>query len=70
MAGYAYHNLASSLRTVYKFGTARRYLKKAKSIAQKYNDPLLRQQIEILEEEIRTKNRDIPDYINGETGDD
>lgn len=69
-AGYAYHNLANDLKTAYRFREARKYLEKAKSIAVKHNDPLLKQQVEMLVKAIRAKNRDIPDYLNGETRED
>lgn len=69
-AGYAYHNLANDLKTAYRFRKARKYLEKAKSIAVKYNDPLLKQQVEMLGKAIKAKNRDIPDYLNGETRED
>ena len=66
-AGYAYHNLANDLKTAYRFREARRYLEKAKSVAVKHNDPLLKKQVEMLEKAIKAKNRDIPDYLSGET---
>ena len=66
-AGYAYHNLANDLKTAYRFREARKYLEKAKSIAVKHNDPLLKKQVEMLEKAIKAKNRDIPDYLSGET---
>jgi len=65
-AGYAYHNLANNLKSTYEFKKAKKYLKKAKIIANKYGDKLLNQRINDLEKEIKNKNRDIPDYINGE----
>lgn len=69
-AGYAYHNLANDLKTAYRFREARKYLEKAKSIAVKHNDPLLKQQVEMLGKAIRAKNRNIPDYLSGETRED
>lgn len=48
-AGYAYHNLANDLKTAYRFGAARKYLGKARGIAQRHNDSLLMRQLEMLE---------------------
>jgi len=70
LAGYAYHNLANDLKSAYRFRKAKKYLLKAKVIAEKYNDNLLKKQVESLEKAINARNRDIPDYINGETRDD
>lgn len=67
MAGYAYHNLANNFSTAYRFRKAKKYLKKAKNIAIKHNDSLLKRQIEILEKVIKAKNKNVPDYLNGET---
>ena len=69
MAGYAYHNLANDLKSAYKFKKAKKYLSKAKAIAEKHNDQLLNKQVELLEKAIKARNKDIPDYINGETRD-
>lgn len=66
-SGYAYHNLANHLRIAFRFGAARKYLEMASNSAKKYNDPLLKHQIEMLKKEIDTKNRNIPDYIHGES---
>lgn len=68
-AGAAYQNLANHLRTAYRFSEAKKYVAKGKAIATKHNDALLMRQLEMMERSIATKNRDIPDYINGETRD-
>jgi len=66
-AGYAYHNLANNLKSAYRFKKAKKYLKKAESVAKEYNDTLLMRQVKIMKKAIKAKNRDIPDYIGGET---
>ncbi len=66
-AGYVYHNLANALKNAYKFRVAKRYLAKAKSAAQKYEDGLLSQRVEEMERAIKARNKDIPNYLEGET---
>ncbi|MFA5994681.1 MAG: hypothetical protein WC823_07025 [Parcubacteria group bacterium] len=63
---YAFYNLANQLRLAREFRKAKKYLEKARSIAQIKNDIPLLESIVILEETIRAKNKDVPDYINGE----
>ncbi|MBU1445733.1 hypothetical protein KKD70_00520 [Patescibacteria group bacterium] len=65
-AGYAYHNLAIHLKSSYAFRAAKKYFRKAKKIAEKYDDPLLKSKVNELEISINAKNQDIPDYVNGE----
>lgn len=67
LAGYAYHNLANDLKSAYRFGLAKRYLSKARIIAEKQNDLMLKKSVELMEKAIEARNRDVPDYINGET---
>lgn len=67
MAGYVYCNLANSLNSAYKFSEAKKYLLKALELANHFNDALLKKHIESLEKTINSKNRDIPDYVNGES---
>jgi hypothetical protein len=67
LAGYAYHNLAIHLKSAYRFGAARRCLAKARAIALKHNDAALLLKLNALEGYIKAKNRDIPDYLSGET---
>ncbi|MCE9643072.1 MAG: hypothetical protein K8Q97_01960 [Candidatus Andersenbacteria bacterium] len=69
-AGYTYYNLANHLKTAYRFRAATAFLKKAKSIADKHNELPLQNNIEVLKGAITVKNKDIPDYINGEVGRD
>ncbi len=69
MSGYVYHNLANNLITTYNFKFAKRYLNKAKDIANKYSDVALQKRTTILEQKIKEKNRNIPDYANGEVRD-
>ena len=66
-SGYAYHNLANHLKLAYKFWAAKKYLAKAKKVAQKFNDQLLIQQVKAMELAIKAKNKDTPDYLAGET---
>ena len=67
LAGYVYYNLAIHLKSAYRFGAARRSLRKARNIALKHNDAALLPQLKALEKYIKAKNRDIPDYLSGET---
>jgi len=65
--GYAYFDLAVHLMTAYKFRKAMSYINQAKAIAGKYNDTLLLVKAQALEKSIRTKNKDMPNYLEGET---
>jgi len=65
-SGYAYYNLANDLRMMYRFGEATKYLVKASAVAERSGDRKLMSLIEILRKSISSKNRDVPDYINGE----
>ena len=67
LAGHAYYNLAVHLKSAYRFGAAKRRLAKARIFALKHNDAALIEQLEALEKYIKQKNRDIPDYLSGET---
>lgn len=66
-AGAAYYNLANDFKTAYKFYSSRKYLAKAKVIATKHNDLVVLQQVEEMYKSIRNRNRDISDYLNGES---
>ena len=67
LSGYAYYGLANHLKSAYKFRDASNYLEKAEVVANKYNDLLLAKQVAMLRSSIVQKNKDIPDYVNGET---
>lgn len=67
LAGHAYHNLAIYLKSTYRFRAAKGYLAKARIIALKHNDAALMRLLDALEGSIKAKNRDIPDYLSGET---
>lgn len=67
LAGYAYHNFAIHLKSAYRFRAAKRCLAKARIIALKHNDAALMRKLEALERYITAKNRNIPDYLSGET---
>lgn len=64
--GYAYHNFANSLKSAYLFKKATFYCDKAQQIAEKYNDQLLKRKADDLKKGITARNKDIPDYTNGE----
>lgn len=66
-AGYAYYNLANQMRTSYRFRKAKQYLARAESIAKVNDDLLLHQKIIDMVKTIKAKNKDIPNYLAGET---
>jgi len=66
---YAFYNLANNLNTASKFKEARKYLEQAKLVAQKHNERFLLRQIEEMEQIIRDKHKNIPNYLEGETRD-
>jgi len=66
-AGYAFRDLSISLKMAYKFRQAKSCLRKAKVLARKHNDAFLSAQISQLERSIKARNRDVPNYLNGET---
>lgn len=65
--GFAYYNLAVNLKTAYKFRQANNYLYRAKIIAEKHGNALLNSKIKELEKSIKARNKDIPNYLEGET---
>jgi hypothetical protein len=67
--GYAYYNLANHLRTAFRFNKAKKYLRLAKCVADRYRDENLLSSIKVLERSIRARNRDIPNYLAGERRD-
>jgi hypothetical protein len=67
MSGYVYFNLANSLTSAYRFIEAKKYINKASVSANKFDDNLLKKSIESLLKTIKSRNRDIPDYVHGET---
>ncbi len=66
---YAYYNLAVQIRSAYRFREVERYIRKAEVIAKKHNDLNLIKSIEGLKEDIKSRNKNIPDYLEGETRD-
>lgn len=66
-AASAYHNLANCLRSAYRFRAARKYASKARVIAERHDDTMCLAKLDELEVSIRAKNRDVPDYLSGET---
>jgi hypothetical protein len=65
-ASSAYFNLANELKTAYRFGEAKRFLVKSRAIALKHNDQLMITKIDEMVKIVAAKNKDIPDYLNGE----
>lgn len=63
---YALFNLANQLRCARKFRKATKLLNVVVAIAQKTKNPVLLHSVEELRASIKTRNEDIPDYINGE----
>jgi hypothetical protein len=63
---HAFYNLANHLRIAYQFRRAMKYLKKARIVAQNHNEHLLLKQIDELARIVRAKNKDVPDYLEGE----
>lgn len=66
-ASFAYYNLAVHLKSAYRFRQARGYLMKAKVLAEKQGNALLLAKISELQKSIRSRNRDTPNYLGGET---
>lgn len=66
-ARFAYYNLAVHLKSTYRFRMAKKCLRKAKAIAERNRDSQLLARIKALEASIMAKNRDVPNYIEGET---
>ena len=64
---HAFYNLANHLRISFKFRQAINYLKKARVVAQKHNQELLVKQIDELARIVKTRNKDVPNYLEGET---
>ncbi len=63
---YALYNLANQLRTANKFKEASKYLTQAKIIARKSSDVNLLKMADEMEKRIKTRNKDIPNYVGGE----
>jgi hypothetical protein len=66
LESYAYYNLANNLRSMYRLGSASKYLKQARALAEKRDNEQLLKSIHHLEKSIRLKNRDTPNYAAGE----
>lgn len=65
-AGYAYFDLAVNLKSSYHFRKANKFLRRARTIAKKYNNELMLAKIKDLAKSIKARNRDVPDYDRGE----
>lgn len=66
VAGFAYYDLAVHLKIAYKFHQANKYLRRAKVIAERSNNALLNSKIKELEKSIKARNKDVPNYFEGE----
>lgn len=64
---YALYNLANNLNIAFEFKKARKYLAQARAVAQKHNELFLLKQIEEMEQIVRDKHRNTPNYLEGET---
>jgi hypothetical protein len=65
-AAYTFYNLANDLRSAYRFRAAKRYLNRARHIAEKHKIEGLLKGIRLLEMSIKARNRDTPNYAAGE----
>ena len=64
---HAFYNLANHLRIAFRFRQATNYLKQARVVAQKHNEQLLLKQIDELARIVKARNKDVPNYLEGET---
>ena len=64
---HAFYNLANHLRIAFRFRQATNYLKQARVVAQKHNEQLLLKQIDELARIMKARNKDVPNYLEGET---
>jgi hypothetical protein len=64
---WPYYDLAVHLMTAHKFRKALHYLNKAEPIAKERNDKLQLAKITAVRESIKKRNKDMPDYLKGET---
>ncbi len=69
MEAYALYNLANNLNTAFEFKKAIKHLAQAKVVAQKHNEHFLIKQIEGMKQIIHDKNKNVPNYFEGETRD-
>lgn len=63
---HAFYNLANHLRISFKFRQATNYLNHARIVAQKHNQHLLLKQIDELTKIVKSRNENIPNYVEGE----
>ncbi len=64
---YAFYNLGHQLRFTNRFKEASRYIRKAEIIAKKHNNRPLLKNIAEVKKDIKSRNRTIPNYLEGET---
>lgn len=64
---HAFYNLANHLRISFKFRQAINYHKHARVVAQKHNQQLLLKQIDELTKIVISRNKNVPNYLEGET---
>jgi hypothetical protein len=63
---YAFYAVANDLRSANRFRKAKRYLRRAETIAKHHNEQTLLDRIPALKERIRQRNRNVPNYAAGE----
>ena len=63
---YALYNYVNALRLAHCFGKAKKHLAQAKALALTHNEIILLNNIAVMKKMIKSKNRDIPNYIAGE----
>ena len=66
VSAYAFYNLANAFTSTYRFRKSKRYLRRAKHLAQKHGNQTLLARIDVLEKSIKVRNRDVPNYVAGE----
>lgn len=60
---HATYNLAVKYKITYRFSKAKKFLAKAKILAEKQKETRLLQKIELLEKEVEDKNKHMRNYV-------
>jgi len=60
---HACYNLAVKYKTAYQFINAKKFLKQAQELAEKYNEKRLLAQIVLFQKELKNKNKSIRNYV-------
>lgn len=69
-SGYMLSNLSHAMCICFRFRKARKYIRLAEKIEQEHRDPLLKNRIDSTKEQIKSRNDNIPNYIEGERRND